>query len=521
MSDNDTINEKLLKTYPVPVSIESTKKILYQMQNCICKINNSNGKGTGFFCYITNKKNQNEKCPVLITNNHVIDEQIIKESKSIKLSLNDDDTKTIDIKLKNRKIYTNIEYDTTIIEIKPVNDKLNENNFLELDMRIFEDNINLINEDIYIIQYPKYNFSLQKAAVSYGKIIEIKENEVKIGDEYNIFHICSTEEGSSGSPILNLSYNKIIGIHSGRHKKYNANLGISLQYPVKEYLNDINLISNKKHDSQSDFRIYYDIIKENGGFNDSVYYKVKEKETNEKKVILLFKKLAVSYLLYDHLVKNYENMKIVEGKNLENKNIVKYYEYFDNEKEFAIVMELFDYDLYRYIMKRERTFDVEEIYDILCQLNNTLKIMSKNKIYHGNINLYNILIKENKNKKLIFKLSNNYDGEFEISKFGDYVGILHHVFFISPEKIKGKEFCEKSDLWSLGILIYFLYFKEYPYKGKSLTRLILNIINFGHECLKKTQNENLNDLIQRLLTKDINKRITWEQYFSHPFFNKN
>ena len=193
MSDNNTINEKLLKTYPVPVSIETTKKILFQMQNCICKINNSNGKGTGFFCYITNIKNQNIKYPVLITNNHVINEQIIEESKSIKLSLNDDDTKTIDINLKNRKIYTSIDYDTTIIEIQPVNDKLNENNFLELDMRIFEDNINLINEDIYIIQYPKYNFSLQKAAVSYGKIIEIRENDVKIGDEYDIFHLCSTE----------------------------------------------------------------------------------------------------------------------------------------------------------------------------------------------------------------------------------------------------------------------------------------------------------------------------------------
>ena len=66
---------------------------------------------------------------------------------------------------------------------QPVNDKLNENNFLELDMRIFEDNINLINEDIYIIQYQKNNFSLQKAAVSYGKIIEIRENDIKIGDE--------------------------------------------------------------------------------------------------------------------------------------------------------------------------------------------------------------------------------------------------------------------------------------------------------------------------------------------------
>ena len=40
MSDNNTINEKLLETYPVPVSIKTTKKILFQIQNCICKINN-------------------------------------------------------------------------------------------------------------------------------------------------------------------------------------------------------------------------------------------------------------------------------------------------------------------------------------------------------------------------------------------------------------------------------------------------------------------------------------------------
>ena len=62
----------------------------------------------------------------------------------------------------NRKIYTsdaNI-YDTTIIEIKPEKDKLNSKNFLELDINIFEDNID-INEDIYIIKYPKYSFNSQ------------------------------------------------------------------------------------------------------------------------------------------------------------------------------------------------------------------------------------------------------------------------------------------------------------------------------------------------------------------------
>ena len=85
MSLNDSFNsikESLLKTYPIPITIESTKKILNQMQNCICKINNSNGKGTGFFCYISSPNNQKEKkIPFLITNNHVINKKQLKKIK--------------------------------------------------------------------------------------------------------------------------------------------------------------------------------------------------------------------------------------------------------------------------------------------------------------------------------------------------------------------------------------------------------------------------------------------------------
>ena len=45
--------EKLLQNYPIPVTIEVTNKILYQLKNCICKIENKNGNGTGFFCHIS------------------------------------------------------------------------------------------------------------------------------------------------------------------------------------------------------------------------------------------------------------------------------------------------------------------------------------------------------------------------------------------------------------------------------------------------------------------------------------
>jgi hypothetical protein len=51
------------------------------MENCICKIyKNGGGKGTGFFCNI---KYNNYNIPVMMTNNHVIDEKYIKENNNI------------------------------------------------------------------------------------------------------------------------------------------------------------------------------------------------------------------------------------------------------------------------------------------------------------------------------------------------------------------------------------------------------------------------------------------------------
>ena len=222
--------EKAVENYPIPVTIEGTTTILNQLKNCICKIENVNGKGTGFFCNFSNK---NQKYKVLITNNHVIDEEIIKENKKIKVSINNN-KENIKIDLKNKKIYTSKKYDTTIIEINPEKEVIN--NYLELDDELFDDIINISKKSVYIIQYPNYSDG-QKAAVSYGIIKNIQE-------EYNILHLCSTESGSSGSPILNLINNKIIGIHKESMKGKNYNRGTLLKYPINEYLNGTNNNNN-------------------------------------------------------------------------------------------------------------------------------------------------------------------------------------------------------------------------------------------------------------------------------------
>ena len=73
--------EKLINEYPLPVTIDETELILKQMKYSICKIENNYGNGTGFFCQILNKK-------LLITNNHIINEEIIKDKNIIKVKLN-------------------------------------------------------------------------------------------------------------------------------------------------------------------------------------------------------------------------------------------------------------------------------------------------------------------------------------------------------------------------------------------------------------------------------------------------
>ena len=112
---------------------------------------------------------------------------------------------------------------------------------------------------------------------------------------------------------------------------------------------------------------------------------------------------------------------------------------------------------------------MEEIKELLIDLNKGLKVMYENKIIHGNIKPSNILLSFNNNNvnKLCLKisdfgLSNLYKEykEIIISK-----SIKGKSEFISPECLKDEEINDKSDIWSLGILIYYLLFQKYPYNG--------------------------------------------------------
>ena len=113
------------------------EKIFKQMNNCICKIEIENMKGTGFFCKIP-FPNLNNMIPVLITSNLIINKNSYNKEENIDIDIKNENN-IIELNLNKRMKYSNEQYGITIIEIKE-NDGIN--NYLEIDDILINDIIN-------------------------------------------------------------------------------------------------------------------------------------------------------------------------------------------------------------------------------------------------------------------------------------------------------------------------------------------------------------------------------------------
>ena len=140
---------------------------------CVCKLkikkNNKELFGTGFFCEIISKE-----IKVLITNNHLIDKDILdKKGKIIYFINNDgrDEQKELNLKL-NRFTYTGSQGDFTIIEII---DEDHIEHFFKLEDNYIEEN-ELKDQDVFSLQYPlgkDLSFSSGKIMKMIRKIMNI------------------------------------------------------------------------------------------------------------------------------------------------------------------------------------------------------------------------------------------------------------------------------------------------------------------------------------------------------------
>ena len=364
---------------------------------------------------------------------------------------------------------------------------------------------------------PLKNFkTLKKFNISFNKINDLKA-------------LKEISKNNKEIKEINLRNNEIKDVEILKHDIFPCISKINLENNKNLIQKDIdeiiNIIKERKklyNDNKNDFRNYYEIIKEIRRKKFEVIYKAKEKKSGELRALKLLEKSKIIKILIgeykDSLNKNdiaepdiegwldeINNMKVLDNNN---EYLVKIYDYFDTDEELVIIMELCDENLVDLLRGRKDGIKPKEIKQIFSILNKIFNISHK-KIYQSLFN--NILIKYldiNRTKYCIkFKFSDSIRAINPKTFYPTFYTSSHCYSCILFKNEYFTERCEhKRDvLRSLGQIIYKLIFNSYKNNNNNS-----NNIN-----LRKTNDSNLDDLLNKLLEKD---DISWEEYFIHPFF---
>ena len=238
-------NENYKKELISPIKI---KRVIEQMNKSICKIITEKSKGTGFLFLIL-YPNIINPLKVLITCNHIFND--LKIGNKIKLIF--ENKEKIIIIDEFRRAYTNKEHNITIIQLKE--NEFEDKDYLQMDDYLMykESELKNIykNKMIYILHYP----SGEGLTYSVDRITNIENNLIE--------HICKTDYGSSGAPILNLENNKVIGIHIGNYKSKNCYFGEFIKLAIDDFIRKYkpiktneNIINNELINKEENFHNY-------------------------------------------------------------------------------------------------------------------------------------------------------------------------------------------------------------------------------------------------------------------------
>ena len=205
---------------------------------------------------------------------------------------------------------------------------------------------------------------------------------------------------------------------------------------------------------------------------------------------------------------------------VKNKNVISYKEAFFIEKDssLGIVMEYADNgDLFQLITERKKTknyFTEQEVWKILIQLLNGLKALHDFKILHRDIKSANVFLFKGGVCKL---------GDLNVSKVARKgLGYTQTgtPYYASPEVWEEKPYDSKSDVWSLGCVIYEMITLRPPFQAKSMEELYKKVMRGNYPRIPSRYSEDLSDTIKLMIQVEAGARPSCEELLKMPMISK-
>ena len=195
-----------------------------------------------------------------------------------------------------------------------------------------------------------------------------------------------------------------------------------------------------------------------------------------------------------------------------NKNIITFFEHFETEKHFCIVMENASGGNLLTAINKMTKLPENLAKNIFKQLIQTIKYIHNNNIVHRDIKPDNILLELNNTIKIC---------DFGVSKEIKQGKLINDACgtpaFIAPEILKDEPYDPyKTDIWSCGVVLFAMITGFFPFRGINERELNESILSGNYPKIKDIPEE-LRNLMDRLLEINPDKRINIEEILNHKW----
>jgi eukaryotic-like serine/threonine-protein kinase len=190
---------------------------------------------------------------------------------------------------------------------------------------------------------------------------------------------------------------------------------------------------------------------------------------------------------------------------LQHPNIVTVYDLGVEEQNPYLVMELLDGESLESLVRTRRSMSLEEKLEIIVQICNGIQYAHQRNVIHRDIKPANIMILKDGTAKIVdFGIARA--GMQKLTRPGQLVGSFEYM---SPEQINATNVDARTDIFSIGVLLFELVAGRLPFDGKDTGEVLMKILHQpapSLSALAKDCPPGLDEIVQRALAKDQEQR---------------
>jgi len=268
--------------------------------------------------------------------------------------------------------------------------------------------------------------------------------------------------------------------------------------------------------NQSNFLTLYDLLDELGRGSFSVVYECRHKKTKKTFAVKVVDKKQI----VDAKIQQRLEGEVSILQKVSHPNIVPLYEVYDTAEKIFMVMDLVDGgELFKKILQRG-FYSEKEACEVVRGLLDAVRYLHERKIIHRDLKPENLLIRKGKDTQILltdFGLSRILGEE---SLASTAVGT---PYYVAPEIILARGYDTQVDLWSIGVITYFILAGFPPFMGESLPDIVDLILKCGYSFPSPYFDEvssEAKDFIRRLLVLEPAHRMTADEAMKHPWIKK-